>query len=128
MTTENIQRLLIDTDVIIDHLRNEPKALDYMDSLTEDILISAITLAELYAGVREGTEREQLERFIQGGEELDLDELMPDTERFEKIREAFDKAGIASLVPVREMLGEGFSYEELRLVRIHLRQSDGVLG
>ncbi|HEX8128843.1 MAG TPA: type II toxin-antitoxin system VapC family toxin [Pyrinomonadaceae bacterium] len=58
------QRLLIDTDVLIDYLRGRAEAVSYLDSLTEPLLISAITVAELYAGVREGAERVALERFL----------------------------------------------------------------
>ena len=39
--------LLIDTDVLIDYLRDQPEAVSYLESLTEQILISAITVAEL---------------------------------------------------------------------------------
>jgi predicted nucleic acid-binding protein len=48
--------LLLDTDVLIDYLRARPKAVTYVENLTEALLISAITLAELYAGVREDPE------------------------------------------------------------------------
>ena len=56
--------LLIDTDVLIDYLRGHAAAVSYLESLIEPLLISAITVAELYAGVREGTERQALESFL----------------------------------------------------------------
>lgn len=59
-----VDRLLIDTDVLIDYLRGRPEAVAYLESLSEDLLISAITIAELYAGVRDGKERSQLDIFI----------------------------------------------------------------
>jgi predicted nucleic acid-binding protein len=46
--------LLIDTDVLIDYLRGEPKALAYLDGVREVFRVSCLTLAELYAGVRDG--------------------------------------------------------------------------
>jgi predicted nucleic acid-binding protein len=55
---------LIDTDVLIDYLRARPEAVAYIESLTEQLLMSAITLAELYAGVREGSERIALDIFV----------------------------------------------------------------
>jgi predicted nucleic acid-binding protein len=58
------ERLLIDTDVRIDYLRGRAEAISYLESLTEPLLISAITVAELYAGVREGEERIASEQFI----------------------------------------------------------------
>jgi predicted nucleic acid-binding protein len=57
-------RLLIDTDVLIDYLRGRAEAVSYLESLTESLLISAITVAELHAGVREGAERIALEQFL----------------------------------------------------------------
>jgi predicted nucleic acid-binding protein len=56
-------RLLFDTDVIIDYLRREPQSIAYIEPLTEDILISAVTVAELHSGVRED-ERPNLELFL----------------------------------------------------------------
>jgi predicted nucleic acid-binding protein len=58
------RRLLIDTDVIIDYLRDQTDAVTYIENLTEPLLLSAITVAELYAGVREGEERTALDAFI----------------------------------------------------------------
>jgi predicted nucleic acid-binding protein len=58
------QGLLLDTDILIDYLRNRPEAVTYLDSLDEDLEISVITAAELYAGVREGAERAKLDTFL----------------------------------------------------------------
>lgn len=55
--------LLIDTDVLIDYLRSRAEAVTYIESLTEPLMMSAITLAELYAGVRDGAERAALDAF-----------------------------------------------------------------
>jgi predicted nucleic acid-binding protein len=57
-------RLLIDTDVLIDYLRGQAEAVVYLESLTEPLLMSAVTLAELHAGVREGAERTALDTFV----------------------------------------------------------------
>ena len=43
-------RLLFDTDVLIDYLREQADAVTYMEDLTKPLLMSAVTLAELYAG------------------------------------------------------------------------------
>ena len=55
--------VLIDTDVLIDGLRGLPDAVTYIQSISEPTLISAISVAELYAGVREGRERTSLQAF-----------------------------------------------------------------
>lgn len=55
---------LLDTDVLIDYLRGQSDAVNYVESLVEPILISSITVAELYSGVREGRERQTLGTFL----------------------------------------------------------------
>jgi predicted nucleic acid-binding protein len=42
---------LIDTDVAIDYLRGSVDAIAYIEGLSGNNFISAITVAELYAGV-----------------------------------------------------------------------------
>ena len=51
-----------------------------------------------------------------------LDHLTPDQDRAAKIRPAVETAGTLSLSPVRDLLGDGFPYEEIRLVRLGLRR------
>lgn len=59
--------LLIDTDILIDYLRNVHPAVGFLKKAMQEAVcwISAITVAELYAGVREGNERKVLAQFIQ---------------------------------------------------------------
>ena len=57
-------RLLLDTDVLVDYLRGREEAAAYLEARTETLLISAITVAELYAGVREGEESRRLAQFL----------------------------------------------------------------
>lgn len=52
------------TDVLIDYLRARAEAVAYIESLTDPLSMSAITVAELYTGVRDGAERTALEAFI----------------------------------------------------------------
>ncbi len=58
------QRLLLDTDILVDYLRRRAEAVHFLRGLSDRAVISAVTVAELYAGVREGREREGLETFI----------------------------------------------------------------
>lgn len=67
--------ILIDTDVIIDHLRGIPAARDLMSELAsagELPAISVITVAEIEAGVM-GQEREQVDALLTGLHVLPLD-------------------------------------------------------
>ena len=65
-----------------------------------------------------------LEFLATDGEQLDLDRHLPPPEHAEKIIAAFRELGslYTALKPVKEMVGEDCSYEEIRLVRIFLRQ------
>lgn len=56
-------RLLVDTDVLIDYLRGDAKAVAWLEDTPETLLVSTVTVAELYAGVREG-EYEALTTFL----------------------------------------------------------------
>jgi predicted nucleic acid-binding protein len=69
-------QLLIDTDVLIDYLRDYPDAVSYVEAQQERLLISVVTVAELYAGVREGEERSRLERFLRAFEVIPLDQRL----------------------------------------------------
>ncbi|WP_129678354.1 type II toxin-antitoxin system VapC family toxin [Candidatus Chloroploca sp. Khr17] len=63
MTTP-LAPVLIDTDVLIDYLRDKQEAVAYVDNLTVPLFLSVINVAELYAGVRDGAERTKLDAFI----------------------------------------------------------------
>ena len=69
-----INRPLIDTDVLIDNLRGQPEALAYLGGLTVLPLVSTITVAELFGGVREGAERRELDALLALLEKVDVDE------------------------------------------------------
>ena len=55
---------LLDTDLLIDHLRRHPNAAILFDRLPQDCAISAVTIAELHAGVRHGAERVALKLLL----------------------------------------------------------------
>jgi predicted nucleic acid-binding protein len=66
-------RLLIDTDVLIDYLRGQPEAVEYLEGCQEAMVVSVITVAELFAGVREGKERTALSAFLAAFETMPVD-------------------------------------------------------
>jgi predicted nucleic acid-binding protein len=69
-------RLLIDTDVLIDYLRGQAQAVAYLEGRAETLLVSAITVAELFAGVREGKERTSLSAFLSAFEVVAVDAVI----------------------------------------------------
>jgi ATP-dependent DNA helicase RecQ len=68
-----------------------------------------------------GTITAHIEKLIVAGEETDISHLRPPAKKMEKITRAFQKSGGTALSPVREILGEEFSYDELRVARLFLK-------
>lgn len=56
--------VLFDTDVLIDYLRGQPDAVQVVEGQIHDAHLSAISVGELYQGVREGKERTSLAQAI----------------------------------------------------------------
>jgi predicted nucleic acid-binding protein len=56
--------LLADTDILIDFLRGNEKAIQLVSENSENIIISPITITELYAGARSEKERNDLDSFL----------------------------------------------------------------
>jgi predicted nucleic acid-binding protein len=59
-----MSRLLLDTCVLIDHLREHPPAVAYIENLPTEPLLSAVTIAEIYAGVRNQAEARRVEALV----------------------------------------------------------------
>jgi len=52
--------MLVDTDILIDYLRGQAAAVAFLEANIDSVSISAVTVAELFQGVREGRERTEL--------------------------------------------------------------------
>jgi predicted nucleic acid-binding protein len=59
-----MSRLLLDTCVLIDHLREHPPAVAYIGSLPAEPRLSAVTIAEIYVGVRNQAEARRVEMLV----------------------------------------------------------------
>lgn len=73
-------------------------------------------------GIAPGTVVSHLEKLAHSGRALNIDHVQLSEDRFAKISHAFVKTGEESLTPAKELLGEDFSYDELRLARLFLRR------
>ena len=73
-------------------------------------------------GIGQPTIFKHLEQLVQNGAKVDLGHLMPTSERTKTIETAFQKSGGLLMKPVKEFLGEGYSFDEIHLVRIGLSQ------
>jgi predicted nucleic acid-binding protein len=67
---------LVDTDVWIDFLRGHPQAIKCVKQLPERVWISAVSVAELHVGVREGTEREALTQLLSTLKVVDVNAMI----------------------------------------------------
>lgn len=47
-------KILVDTDVLVDFLRGNPVAVSFVQANAARMVLSSVTIAELYAGSREG--------------------------------------------------------------------------
>jgi predicted nucleic acid-binding protein len=63
-------RLLVDTDLLVEYLRGRQEAADWLESQEAELAVSAITVAELYAGIRGDLESRVLDRFLLAVETL----------------------------------------------------------
>ena len=61
-----------------------------------------------------------IEKLKESGEEIEIEHLRLPEKRFQEIKVAFEKSGGALLSPVLNILGEDYSYEELRVARLFL--------
>jgi predicted nucleic acid-binding protein len=61
------------TCLIAGVIRDCDAAVVYLESLPEPLLVSAITVAELYSGVREGKERNILDQFMRAFDKIPID-------------------------------------------------------
>lgn len=60
-------RVLVDTDILIDYLRGHAGAVRFVTDHVDDLIVSAMSVAELYVGVRgdpEGKESQALKNFL----------------------------------------------------------------
>lgn len=68
------ERLLLDTDVLVEYLRGRPKAIEYLESFASGPFISVVSIAELFAGVKGDEEERSLEQFLLAFTVLDITE------------------------------------------------------
>ena len=56
--------VLVDTDVMVDYLRGHGQAIDFLKQHTEKVILPAIVVAELYAGVKGQAEQAALDDVV----------------------------------------------------------------
>ena len=110
------------------HLHNEHRTRSIHAGSTIDetkkFILQKISIDEIAKtrGLSRGTILSHIEKVSNTDMQVDLSYVKPPQERFEKIAAAFKKTGGFALTPVRGILGDGYSYDELRLARIFLKR------
>ena len=91
---------------------------------TKALIAAKLSIKEIarQRGLTEKTILGHLEKLKEKKEPLDLEYLRLPEERFEEIETAFQESGDWKLAPVRDILGRDFTYEELRLARLFLKE------
>jgi ATP-dependent DNA helicase RecQ len=91
---------------------------------TQKLILQRMSLEKMaeIRGLAAGTIISHIEKLVSSGEEIDIDYLRPPMERFDNIKAAFQKSNGKALWPVREMLGEHYSYEELKIARLFIQE------
>ena len=91
---------------------------------TLGLLRQGLTLNEIATqrGLSSGTVIGHLERLAAHGERVDVSRQL-EPERFDSIRQEIERSETSWLSEIRDALGDGYSYDEIRLVRLHLQRS-----
>lgn len=66
--------VLIDTDILIDFLRGGEDAVAFLEGLQAPLLVSAITVAELFVGARDDKDERRLRAFLAAFEVIPVDD------------------------------------------------------
>ena len=104
--------------------KTKPRGINISIRETDELVNQGLSLEEVaeQRGISDTTIRSHIERFVQEGGKLDLEHLMPSDDRRRSIEAAFKEMGEARLTPVRDALGGDYTWEELAVVRMGLRQ------
>lgn len=91
--------------------------------MTKSFVCQKLSIEEMAKcrGLSEETILSHLERLASSDKGLDLKHLQFSDDRFNKIKQAFFQTKDLKLSPVKEILGDDFSYKEIRLARLFLK-------
>mgnify|MGYP001562311588 CR=1 FL=1 len=103
-------KILADTNILIDQLRGLPVALQFGKTLPKDTAISAVTVSELFAGIRSAQQREKVKELVESYRILPFDadsgELAGDyLQKFRKSHSLnISDAAIAATARIHELI------------------------
>jgi ATP-dependent DNA helicase RecQ len=90
---------------------------------TKQLLTQKVSVDEIckQRSLKLSTVVEHIEKIVQMDSALDISYLYPDKKRLLVIKNAFEETGGWLLTPVKEILGEDFSFDEIKIARIVIR-------
>jgi ATP-dependent DNA helicase RecQ len=116
--------ILTETDPTPPLVAHTPTKSDVSSSQlqTLDLYLRGLNLAEIAIerSMRESTITDHLIKTIECGYEVNLDRIVS-VDRQTAIAQAINTVGADRLTPIREHLGDSYSYEEIKLVRAKLK-------
>jgi predicted nucleic acid-binding protein len=69
-----VARYVLDSDFLIEHLRGIASARAFFDELNGELFVSAVTVTELYSGIRHERHQQATERLLRSLEIVPVDE------------------------------------------------------
>ncbi len=86
------------------------------------LLKQGLNIAEIARerNLKAATIADHIALLLEAGEQIEVQQFVPAT-RYQIIAAALQQVGETELRPVKDFLGDNYSYDEIRLVRIHLR-------
>jgi ATP-dependent DNA helicase RecQ len=122
--TESGLPVLTETDPTPPLVAHTPTKSDVSSSQlqTLDLYLRGLNLAEIAIerSMRESTITDHLIKTLECGYEVNLDRIVS-VDRQTAIEQAINTVGADRLTPIREHLGDSYSYEEIKLVRAKLK-------
>jgi len=99
-------------------------------SETKRLYLDGFSVEEIASerGIASKTIMTHLEKIARFDPEFDLERLMPSPDRVELIGAALRAEGSGYLAPVKETLGDDYSYEEIRMVRLQMERDLETVG
>ena len=92
--------------------------------ITRAFYVQGLTIEEIAEkrGMARSTVLSHITELLEAGERLNIERIVP-AERFQKIEDVIREVGDERLKPIKEVLGDEYSYDEIRLVRAALKVS-----
>jgi hypothetical protein len=70
------RRFVIDTDVVVEYLRGNDQAAKFLEGLEGDLIMSTISVAELFSAVKGSEEMEALDQFMLAFQTIPIDDQL----------------------------------------------------